>query len=409
MSGTLEKGIVIKDRYRIEKLVGKGGQKRVYLATDLSGKLGDKKLALKEMIHSHSGSNQVASMHLFEQEAIILKDLRHPSIPHVYDYFVDQGTFYMIQEYIDGESLSNLMYKHTFSQGEALEYAIQMADMLQYLHRCKPPIIYRDLKPQNVKIHSGRVYFIDFSGALLPGIGAEAESARIVSKGYTPPDAHKRKKVDFTYDTYALGVVLFEMLTRYDVKSSDGNLPDIRKIRPDISSEIREIVNKAVYRGHYWQYQTMWEMKMELTNALNSIQKLTSLEEKKEKNIFIYPLIWIHRFRISLVQPLLAFFLFIMIAFMLAFPYLMRHLGITSGLAVNYNLFGIFALYLLLVNIIWGRWFGGVSAFSRLYKRFHAPVPWMGKISLISTLLIVNLAIIAVLIILFVKAFITFH
>jgi serine/threonine protein kinase len=408
MSGTLEKGTVIKDRYRIEKLVGKGGQKRVYLATDLSGKLGDKKLALKEMLHSHSGSNQVASMHLFEQEAIILKDLRHPSIPHVYDYFVDQGTFYMIQEYIDGESLSNLMYKHTFSQGEALEYAIQMADMLQYLHRCRPPIIYRDLKPQNVKIHNGRVFFIDFSGALLPGIGQEAESARIVSKGYTPPDAEKRKRVDFTFDTYALGVVLFEMLTRFDVKSGSGKLPDIRTIRQDISPEIREIVNKAVYPGHYWQYQTMWEMKMELTNALNSIQKLTVLEEMKEKNIFIYPLIWIHRFRISMVQPLLAFFLFIMIGFTIAFPYIMGKYGTTTGLAVNYNLFGFFALYMLFVNIIWGRWFGGSLPLSRLYKRFHTAVPWLG-ISLISLLLMVNGALVTVLFFIFLKAFIWAH
>ena len=101
MASILEKGAIVKDRYRIEKMIGRGGQKLVYLASDITGALKDKKLALKEML-STSKSNSLANMHLFEQEAILLKGLRHPAIPRVYDYFTDQGSFYIIEEYIEG-------------------------------------------------------------------------------------------------------------------------------------------------------------------------------------------------------------------------------------------------------------------------------------------------------------------
>lgn len=391
-----DKGTVIKDRYRIEKLVGKGGQKRVYLATDLTGQIKEK-IALKEMLGSTSVSKEVATMHLFEQEAIILKGLKHVSIPKVFDYFVDQGTFYIIQEYIDGESLSNLLHRHTFSQEEALKLCIQMADVLQYLHRCRPPIIYRDLKPQNVKVHNGRVFLIDFSGALLPGIGDEAERLRVYSRGYTPPDAHRRKTIDYTFDTYSLGVILYEMLTLYDVKSSEGKLPDITKIRPDISPEIREIVNKAVNRSHYWQYQNMWEMKMELINARKSIKKLSQLEERSEKNIFLLLSILVHKFRISLLQPLLALFCFLMIGFMLIYPYLLSPYRQVWEILKNPTIYSVFALYMLFVEVIWGRWFGGTPALARLYKWFHSPVRMLGNLRTITVLLILNFLIVCAL------------
>jgi serine/threonine protein kinase len=394
MSRTLEKGTVVKDRYRIEKLVGKGGQKRVYLATDISGVLGDRKLALKEMMAT-SRANSLANMHLFEQEAIILKGLRHPAIPLIFDYFADQGTFYIIEEYIEGESLSNLLHRHTFSQEEVLTLAIQMADVLHYLHRSRPPIVYRDLKPQNVKVFNDRIYLIDFSGALLPGIGDEAERAQIISRGYTPPGAGKRKKVDFTYDTYSLGVVIYEMLTRYDVKSSEGNLPDIRKVRQALSPEICEIVNRAVFPGHYWQYQTMWEMKMELTNALNSIRRLKELEEREHKDFMTWCTIVFHRFRISFLQPFLAFFIFLMIGLTLSLPSIMVYLGHSKSMVFHAHMafLYLFSLYVILIHIVWGRWFGGVPALSKLYRRFHTPVAWMGGLRLISILVLLNVCI----------------
>ncbi len=353
MSRTLEKGTVIKDRYRIEKLVGKGGQKRVYLSTDISGALGDRRLALKEMLPA-SKAHSVANMHLFEQEAILLKGLKHPAIPLIFDYFVDQGTFYIIEEFVEGESLSNLLHRHTFSQEEVLTLALQMADVLHYLHRCKPPIIYRDLKPQNVKVFNDRIYLIDFSGALLPGIGDEAEQTQVFSRGYTPPGAGKRRKVDFTYDTYSLGVVMYEMLTRYDVKSSDGKLPDIRKVRQALSPEICEIVNKAVFPGHYWQYQTMWEMKMELTDALNSIKRLKELEEIEHKGLHIYLAIAFHRFRISFLQPLLAFFFFLMIGLTLSLPSMADYVRHSPSATFHGSMPFLYSisLYMILMQII---------------------------------------------------------
>ncbi len=396
MSKAPDKGTVIKDRYRIEKLVGKGGQKRVYLATDLTGEI-KQKIALKEMLGSTSVSKEVATMHLFEQEAIILKGLKHASIPKVFDYFVDQGTFYIIQEYIDGETLSNLLHKHTFSQEEALKLCIQMADVLQYLHRCKPPIIYRDLKPQNVKVNKGRVFLIDFSGALLPGIGDEAERLKVYSRGYTPPGAHRRKTIDYTFDTYSLGVILYEMLTLYDVRSSEGKLPDITKIRQDVSPEIREIVNKAVNRSHYWQYQNMWEMKMELVNARKSIKKLSQLEESSERNFFLSLLIPVHKFRISLLQPLLALFYFLMIGFVLLYPYLLSPYEKIWEIFRNPTVYSVFALYMLCVQVIWGRWFGGAPALSRLYRWFHSPNRVMGNLRIISVLLILNFLVVFIL------------
>ena len=273
-----------------------------------------------------------------------------------------------------------------------------MADVIYYLHRCRPPIIYRDLKPQNVKVFNDRIYLIDFSGALLPGIGAEAENTQVFSRGYTPPGAEKRRKIDFTYDTYSLGVVIYEMLTRYDVKSSDGKLPDIRKVRQDLSPEICEIVNKAVFPGHYWQYKTMWEMKMELQNALDSVKKLKELESAEKKNLFTYLRIAFHRFSISVLQPLLAFLFFFLIGITLTLPWLVGNIkqGGLTGMNANTGFVYLMSLYMLVTHVIWGRWFVEIPALSRLYKRFHSPISWMGNVRLISLIVIVNFIILAV-------------
>lgn len=344
------------------------------------------------VVPSKGKTGSLVNMRLFEQEAIILKGLRHSAIPRVYDYFMDQGTFYIVEEYIEGESMSNLMHKHTFSQMEALDFAIQIADCLQYLHRCKPPIIFRDLKPANIKVFEGKVFIIDFSGALLPGIGKETEDALIYSKGYTPPDFFKSGRIDFTFDTYSLGVVLFEMLTLYDVKSSSGKLPSIEKLRQGISPEVREILNRAVYPKHYLRYQTMWEMKMEMENARSSLQRLSLLEERREKNPFVSVLICIHKFRISLLQPLLAFFLFILIGITICFPFMFNYIkpGINYGIIGNPNFLYVLALYMLFIQIIWGRWFGGIPFMSRIYRRLHKPVAFLFEIRIISLLLTFN-------------------
>jgi serine/threonine protein kinase len=392
MTQILEKGTVIKDRYRVERFIGKGGQKSVYLAVDLNAE-GEARYALKQMLGNTSRSSGVVKMQFFEQEAILLKGLRHPAIPKIYDYFVDQGKFYIIQEYIEGETLSNLLHRHAFSQEEALELAIQLADCLDYLHRIKPPIIYRDLKPQNVIVRENKPFFIDFSGALLPGIGDEAERTGVFTRGYAPPDARKRKKVDVTFDTYSLGVVLYEILTLFDVKSVSGKLPNIGKLRPDISIDIQEIINKAIYPGHFWQYQTMWEMKMELMDAYESKKKLAALEEKKEKNKFLQLFIWLHRLKTNTIQPLIALFSFLLAAILVSLPGIMHYFrpSVTLGFAGSTNFTCSLALYVLLVIVIWGRWFASVPFLSRIYKKFCSPVSWLGGHRTISLLIAINL------------------
>ena len=162
---------LIKQRYRIVQRVGEGGFGAVYQAEDVD--LGNRLVAVKEM--SHSGALMTQELQeateAFHREAILLAGLSHRSLPRIYDHFGEDGHWYLVMEFIHGETLEKRLErsprKH-LSVKESLQLAIKLCEVLEYLHTRPTPIIFRDLKPANVMVTpDDAVYLIDFSIARL--------------------------------------------------------------------------------------------------------------------------------------------------------------------------------------------------------------------------------------------------
>ena len=144
----LAPNVLIQNRYLIVHLIGKGGMGEVYLSVDQ--RLGSA-VALKRTFFSDDDMLATA----FEREARILANLRHPILPKVSDHFVEGENQFLVMEHITGDDLSKRLEKtqQPFPLSWVLFWADQLLDALHYLHTHEPPIIHRDIKPQNLKLN----------------------------------------------------------------------------------------------------------------------------------------------------------------------------------------------------------------------------------------------------------------
>ncbi|MBP8948610.1 MAG: protein kinase [Candidatus Promineofilum sp.] len=207
---TLATGTVLINRYRIVRLVGQGGFGAVYRAWDLSL---SQPVALKE-----NNDGGVESQRQFEREAKLLAGLRHANLPRVSDHFVLPGQGqYLVMDFVEGKSLSGLLAERggPLSEVEVLPWIRQVCDALEYLHTRTPPVIHRDIKPDNIIIGpDGRAMLVDFgiSKEFAPGKGTTV-GAKAVTPGYSPPEQYASGKTDARSDVYALGATLYTLLT----------------------------------------------------------------------------------------------------------------------------------------------------------------------------------------------------
>ena len=182
---TLNVGTVLNNRYRIAKLVGQGGFGAVYRAWDTSL---SQPVALKE-----NNDGGLESQRQFEREAKLLAGLRHPNLPRVIDHFIvpDQGQ-YLVMDYVEGKSLAALLAERgrPLDEAEVLPWIRQVADALEYLHTSTPPIIHRDIKPDNIIItDKGRAMLVDFGiSKVYEANKGTTIGAKGVTPGFSPPE-----------------------------------------------------------------------------------------------------------------------------------------------------------------------------------------------------------------------------
>jgi len=207
---TLSIGQTLHNRYRIVDLVGQGGFGAVYRAWDT---VLEQPVALKE--NTSEGSD---TQRQFEREAKLLAGLRHPNLPRVIDHFVlpDQGQ-YLIMDFVEGKSLGTMLRERgaPFEEGDALQWVRQVSDALTYLHTHTPPIIHRDIKPDNIILTSdGRAMLVDFGiSKIFDESKGTTTGARAVTHGYSPLEQYGRGKTDPRSDIYSLGATLYTLLT----------------------------------------------------------------------------------------------------------------------------------------------------------------------------------------------------
>ena len=250
-SDQLQPGIILINRYSIQNVVGVGGMGAVYSARDLHFPNVVKRVAVKEMINVARDPNiRDTIVRNFEREANLLATLSHPAIPRIYDYFTQDDRSYLIIEFIDGKDLEAILLdsKEFLSEAQVVNWAIELCDVISYLHNIKPePIIFRDIKPSNIMINlQGHVLLVDFGIAKTFQTGQKG--TMIGTEGYSPPEQYKGEATQLA-DIYAMGATLHQLLTKLDPRSEPPFSFEERKIRsinPSVTSELEAVVFTAL-------------------------------------------------------------------------------------------------------------------------------------------------------------------
>jgi len=218
-TGLLVYNHLLKQRYRIISQVGKGGFGAVYKAADLQ--FGNRQLAIKELSQSSLSTQElVEATDAFKREALMLAGLTHPNLPRIYEQFTDVGRWYLVMDFIEGETLEEHLSKIKGGKlpvEKVLETGIQLCMVLEYLHMRQPPIIFRDLKPANVMLTvHGHIYLIDFGIARHFKPGQAKDTTALGSTGYAAPEQYGKAQTTPRADIYALGATLHQLLSGND-------------------------------------------------------------------------------------------------------------------------------------------------------------------------------------------------
>jgi WD40 repeat protein/tRNA A-37 threonylcarbamoyl transferase component Bud32 len=256
----LAEGAVLKERYQINRILSeKGGMGVVYKATDLTFR---NTVVLKQ---SRFSAKDKMLSEAFEREARLLNGLRHGALPHVIDYFKEELGQFLVMQFIPGQDLGEMLDERLqrdegpFPVAQVLRWADQLLDALDYLHTHQPPVIHRDIKPQNMKLTPrGEIILLDFG--LAKGASAEMTVASVSVHGYTPTYAPLEQirgtGTGQRSDIYALATTLHHLLTGQSppdavTRASEtiGGEPDPLRPPHEIKPAIPVAISDVIYRG----------------------------------------------------------------------------------------------------------------------------------------------------------------
>jgi serine/threonine protein kinase len=250
-TGRLSPQSMLHQRYLIVGHAGRGGMSAVYQAVDT--RFGNRHSAIKEMSQGHLNADELdEATARFQQEAALLGSLHHPNLPLIYDAFSENGRSYLVMEYIDGKTLLQMLKEsggHALPVTLVLDYAIQLCNVLAYLHSQNPPIIFRDLKPTNVMVkENGHVVLIDFGIARFFKEGQAQDTMFLGSPGYAPPEQHGTSQTNPRSDLYSLGATLHCCLTGKDPFHAKDRFvfPPVHQLNPLVPIELDQLIQRLL-------------------------------------------------------------------------------------------------------------------------------------------------------------------
>ena len=270
-------------RYEVEELIDRGGMSSVYRATDPNLK---RKVAIK-IIHPHL-TDSPEFIQRFEQEAASIAQLRHNNIVQVHDFNQDSNTYYMVMEYVAGESLADKLRSLNQAQmrlpiKDSISIMAKVCHAVDYAHQRF--MIHRDIKPANVVINLlGEPILMDFGIAkILGGHSHTATGAAMGTATYMSPEQVKGDKSDHRVDIYSLGIMLYEMFSgeppfmggssfQIMMKHVNELIPDIRQFDSHTPIAIINILDLALAKNPDERYQSAKEMAIALETAAVQLQ-----------------------------------------------------------------------------------------------------------------------------------------
>ena len=261
-------GEIIDGRYEILKEIGRGGMSIVYLAMD--NRL-NKSIAVKE-IRKRNNFDNTLLMDSLKQESELLKNLDHSALPKIYD-IIDRRDIYVVMDYIEGESLNKKLKREgRVSASEVIQYGRQLADVLSYLHSRPTPIIYRDMKPDNVMLTpEGKIKLIDFGISKEYKAEEVSDSTNLGTRSFAAPEQIAGLKTDARTDIYSLGVTLYNLETGKSLSGADFDIKPIRQLDSSLPEGLEYIIEKCTQKDPKDRYEDCNELLYDLEN----VEKLT--------------------------------------------------------------------------------------------------------------------------------------
>jgi tRNA A-37 threonylcarbamoyl transferase component Bud32 len=266
-------------KYRIVEHLGRGGMAEVYKAYQPNL---DRYVAIK-MMHGFL-ADEKEFLNRFEREAKVVATLRHPNIVQVYDFDVDSGLYYMVMEFISGETLKSRMQDletqgQWVSLDDATRIILSVGSALKYAH--ERGMVHRDVKPANVMITlEGQVILTDFGIAkIVSASNLTASGAMVGTPSYMAPEQGMGQPGDERSDIYSLGVMLYQLVLGrlpYDadtplavvLKHINEPLPLPKALKPDIPDDLNQLILKSLAKDPHERYQKVGDMSADLRKAM---------------------------------------------------------------------------------------------------------------------------------------------
>lgn len=268
---------LLKDKYKVIRKIGQGGMAQIYLAHDLAN---GRTVAIKLL--SPDRKDDYSSQKRFKSEMELTKKVDSPYVVKVYESRWDDQFQYIVLEHIDGAILKDYIDRKTrLTVDEAVEFAKQLTLGFDEIHRTG--IIHRDIKTLNIMVAPhGAIKIIDFGIALAESSERLTQTGNLIaSPQYIAPELVKQtSQPNAQTDIYAMGVLLYEMLTGHvpfreksvidtAIKHTTTDVPRVSKMYPNVPNSLANIIAKATYRDTKYRYKTMYEMFKDLDTCLN--------------------------------------------------------------------------------------------------------------------------------------------
>ena len=282
----LEIGSLLDGKYKILNKIGQGGMSVVYLAMNEKA---NKQWAIKEMRKEKNKNYEIMKQSLIT-ETNLLKELKHSYLPSIADIIESDDTIIIVMDYVEGRPLSDILTEEgTIEEDKVADYAIQLCDVLDYLHSQKPPIIYRDLKPANIMLRpDGKITLIDFGTARKYNYDSVADTTCLGTIGYAAPEqfaGETLRQTDARTDIYNLGATMYHLLTVVNPSEPPYELYPIRRWDESLSNGLEKIILRATRKDPDKRFNDCKEMSYALQHFRDLDDSYIATQKKK---IFLF-------------------------------------------------------------------------------------------------------------------------
>ncbi len=267
----------ISGRYKLLEMIGGGGMSNVYLAHDM---ILDRDVAIKVLRYDFSNEEELRRR--FQREALSATSLTHPNIVNIYDVGEDGDIHYIVMEYVKGETLKQYIQRNApISPSKSVSIMRQLTSAIAAAHLNH--IIHRDIKPQNILVdEQGDIKITDFGIAMALSATSHTQTNSVLGTvHYLSPEQARGGTATRQSDIYALGIVLFELLTgqvpfsgesavSIALKHLQAETPSVRAMVPNIPQSLENVVLKATAKDPRHRYRSAEEMERDLSTSLSA-------------------------------------------------------------------------------------------------------------------------------------------